>query len=93
MAAPRSPDHVRRDIERERGDLAAALGHLREELGDATDVGGKLRAHLPAVLAGAAAAGFVVAGGLGATLRYAARRGREGHERVHFGRWSVLERD
>jgi hypothetical protein len=91
--AARSPEHVRREIERERDDLAAAVGQLRTELGAAADLRGKLRAHLPAVLAGAASAGFVVAGGLGATLRYAARRGREGHERAHVGRWSLRERD
>lgn len=90
--AARSPDHVRRDIERERDDLAAAVDHLRAELGEAADLRGKLRAHLPVVLAGAATAGFVVAGGLGATLRYAARRGREGHERAQLGRWSLFDR-
>jgi hypothetical protein len=90
--AARSPDHVRRDIERERDDLAAAVDHLRTELGEAADLRGKLRAHLPVVLAGAATAGFVAAGGLGATLRYAARRGREGHERAHLGRWSLFDR-
>jgi hypothetical protein len=91
--AARSPEHVRREIERERDDLAAAVGQLRTELGAAADLRGKLRARLPVVLAGAASAGFVVAGGLGATLRYAARRGREGRERAHVGRWSLRERD
>jgi hypothetical protein len=91
--AARSPEHVRREIERERDDLAAAVGQLRTELGAAADLGGKLRARLPVVLAGAASVGFVVAGGLGATLRYAARRGREGRERAHVGRWSLRERD
>lgn len=93
MAAPRSAENVRRDIERERDDLASAVEHLRDELGEATNVGAKLRAHLPAVAVTAAGAGFVVAGGLGATLRYLARRGREGHERAHVGRWSLSQRD
>jgi hypothetical protein len=34
---------------------------------------------LPALAAGAASVGFVLAGGIGATMRYFARRGRERH--------------
>jgi hypothetical protein len=93
MAAPRNAETIRRDIERERDDLATAVEHLRGELSEATDVSAKVRAHLPMVVAGAAGTGFVLAGGLGATLRYLARRGREGHERAHVGRWSLLARD
>jgi hypothetical protein len=40
-------------------------------------VAGKLRAKLPVAAAGALSAGFVLAGGIGATMRYFARRGRE----------------
>jgi len=67
---------VRGDIEREREQLASALVELRGELGRATDVTALLRAHMPVALAGAVAAGFLVAGGLGATVRYAVRRVR-----------------
>ena len=73
----RTPEQVRREIEAEREQLATAVEQLRDELGEATDVAGKLRAKLPVVAAGALSAGFVLAGGVGATMRYFARRGRE----------------
>jgi hypothetical protein len=73
----RTPEAVRREIEAERLQLAHAVEDLREGLGDATDVAGKLRARLPAVAAGALGAGFFLAGGIGATMRLLARRGRE----------------
>jgi hypothetical protein len=41
------------------------------------DVTAKLRARLPLAAAGALVAGFVVAGGIGATMRLLFRRGRE----------------
>jgi hypothetical protein len=73
----RTPDTVRREIESEREQLAQAVEDLREGLGEATDIAGKLRAKLPAVAAGALGAGFFLAGGIGATMRLLARRGRE----------------
>jgi hypothetical protein len=73
----RTPDAVRREIESEREQLAHAVEELRAGLGDATDVAGKLRAKLPAVAAGALGAGFFLAGGIGATMRLLARKGRE----------------
>ncbi len=73
----RTPEAVRRDIHTEREQLAQAVEELREGLGAATDVTGKLRAKLPAVAAGALGAGFFLAGGIGATMRLLARRGRE----------------
>jgi hypothetical protein len=73
----RTPETVRREIASEREQLAHAVEELREGLGDATDVAGKLRAKLPAVAAGALGAGFFLAGGIGATMRLLARRGRE----------------
>jgi hypothetical protein len=50
---------------------------LRGSLGRATDITGKLKAKLPLAAGAAASAGFVLAGGVGATMRYFARRGRE----------------
>jgi hypothetical protein len=73
----RTPDVVQREIEAERRELADAVEQLREGLGAATDVSGKLRAHLPVVAAGALGAGFFLAGGIGATMRFLARKGRE----------------
>ena len=88
----RSPEQVRRDIESEREQLASAVGELREGLGEATDVTGKIRANLPAVAAGALGLGFVVAGGIGATARLLMRRGREGREKARFGPFSLVDR-
>jgi hypothetical protein len=73
----RTPEMVRREIEAERRELAAAVEQLREGLGDVADVSGKLRSRLPVVAAGALGAGFFLAGGIGATMRFLARKGRE----------------
>jgi hypothetical protein len=73
----RTPDAIRREIEVEREQLAQAVEELREGLGEATDVVGKMRARLPAVAVGALGAGFFLAGGIGATMRLLARKGRE----------------
>jgi hypothetical protein len=88
----RSATQVRHDIEQERRQLAAALDQLRGEIGQAADVTAKLRAKLPLAVAGALVTGFVVAGGIGATMRYFARRGREHHEEARVGRFSLLSR-
>jgi len=89
----RTPEQIRREIEQEREQLATAVDQLRDELGEAADISGKLRAKLPVVAVGALSAGFVLAGGIGATMRYFARRGREGHEKVRVGRFSIFDRD
>ena len=73
----RTPEAVRREIESEREQLAQAVEQLRHGLGEATDVAAKLRTRIPAVAVGALGAGFFLAGGIGATMRLLARRGRE----------------
>jgi uncharacterized membrane protein len=73
----RTPETIRRQIEAERSELAQAVEGLRAGLGEATDVAAKLRANLPVVAAGALGAGFFLAGGVGATMRFLARKGRE----------------
>lgn len=88
-----TPEQLRREIEAEREQLAQAVDNLRDEIGDATDVSAKLRAKLPIVAAGALGAGFFIAGGIGATMRLLARRGREGREKARFGRFSFVDRD
>ena len=75
--ATRTPEQVRRDIELERAGLAHAVDSLREGLGEATDIRGKLRAKLPLAAAAAVGAGFFFAGGIGATMRLLARRTRD----------------
>jgi hypothetical protein len=94
-AEERTPEQVRSEIEQRRDQLAGAVDRLRDELGEATNVTEKLRAKLPVVAAGTAAVGFVLAGGIGSTMRYFARRSREHHppERLRLGRWSLSERD
>jgi hypothetical protein len=88
----RSPEQVRRDIESEREQLAQAVESLREGLGEVTDVAGKLRQRLPLVAAGALGAGFFLAGGIGATMRLLARRGREGQTQAKLGRFRLVDR-
>jgi phage tail sheath protein FI len=91
MATATEPttDEVRRQIEAEREKLADAVDDLRE----AADVTAIIRAKLPLVAAGAAVAGFFVAGGVGATMRLLARRGREGKTKAKAGRFRLVERD
>ena len=96
MAPPRnnrSVEDVRRDLEEERDQLANAADSLRDEVAEATDITGKLRAKLPAVAAGALFAGFVLAGGVGATARLVFRRGREGSTLARLGRVLIVEED
>jgi hypothetical protein len=88
----RTPERVRTELAQEREQLAGAVERLRTELGEATDITGKLRAKLPVVVAGAASAGFVLAGGIGATMRLLARRGREGHTKAGVGRFWLVDR-
>ena len=92
MARKRSTEEVRRDIAQEREQLADAVERLRAGIGEVTDVSSKVRANLPAVAGAALGAGFFLAGGIGATMRLLARRGREGKERARFGPFSFIEK-
>jgi len=83
---------IRRQLAEERTELADAVETLREELGDATDISGKLRSKLPLATAGALGLGFVASGGIGATARLLFRRGREGEEKAKAGRFSLVDR-
>jgi hypothetical protein len=85
----RNPEDVRRDIAAERQRLAQAVGELRADLVLKDKLGGKL----PVLAAGALGAGFVLFGGVGATMRYFARRGREGREKARVGPFSLTTRD
>jgi len=89
----RTLEDVRRDIESEREQLADAADNLRDSIGEATNIGGKLRSNLPAVAAGALGIGFLLAGGVGATARLIFRRGREGETKAKFGRFRLVDRD
>jgi hypothetical protein len=89
----RTAEQVRSDIEAEREQLAEAVDDLRAGIGEATDISGKLRSKLPIVAAGALGAGFFLAGGVGATMRLLARRGREGTTKAKLGPFSLVDRD
>lgn len=77
MPEPRTPALVRHEIAVERLELAEAVEDLRRRVARKTDVRARVggRAGLLAPLAFGLA--FVVSGGIGATMRYVARRGRE----------------
>ena len=88
----RTPEQVRREIEAQRDELARSVDTLREEIGEATDIAGKLRANLPIAAAAALGAGFVLTGGIGATMRFLARRSREGDVVAELGRFKLVDR-
>jgi hypothetical protein len=88
MAAGRTTDQVRRELEAEREQLASAVEELRE----AADLTAMLRSKLPVLVAGGAGAGFLFAGGIGATMRLLARRGREGRAKAKAGRFTLVDR-
>jgi hypothetical protein len=87
MAAPseRTAEQVRLDIEAERDRLAGAVDDLRD--------GVSLKGKVPAATAAAFGVGFVLAGGIGATVRLILRRGREGRTKASFGPFSLVDRD
>jgi len=88
----RSAAQVLRDIEAERERLATAVGDLRTGLGEATNIGAKLKGRLPVATAAALGAGFLLAGGVGATMRLLMRRSREDKTKARFGPFSLRER-
>jgi hypothetical protein len=89
----RSTEQVRLDIENERERLATAVDDLRAGIDDATNISAKLEGKLPLAAAAALGAGFVLAGGIGATMRLLMRRGREGRTKARFGPLSLVDRD
>jgi hypothetical protein len=88
-AKSRTTEQVRRDIEAERERLGLAVDDLRAGM----DVNAKLKDKLPVAAAAALGLGFVVSGGIGATMRLLARRGREGRTKARFGPFSLVDRD
>jgi hypothetical protein len=73
VADARTQEQVRREIAREREQLALAVERLRTEVGGTFDIRSRVGVLVPAAFATA----FVLSGGVGATMRYFARRGRE----------------
>ena len=66
MAETRSPEEIRRSIEANRAELGLAVERLRGEVAEATDWRKHLRNNQKQVVIGAAVAGFVLGGGIGA---------------------------
>jgi hypothetical protein len=85
----RTAEQVRRDIEFERERLADAVDDLRAGM----DLNAKLKSKLPVAAVAALGIGFVVSGGIGATMRLLVRRGREGRTKARFGPFSLVDRD
>ncbi len=77
VTEPRSEEEVRAAIREERQQLAESVEELRGELGEATNIRARLGANLLLVAGAALVAGFVLGGGVGATVRYVLRRSRE----------------
>jgi hypothetical protein len=88
----RNLEDVRREIAVEREQLADAVEDLRAGIGEATNVSAKVRERLPVFAAGALATGFLVAGGIGATMRLFFRKGREGKTKARMGPFSFVDR-
>jgi uncharacterized protein involved in exopolysaccharide biosynthesis len=83
-----TPEQVRAQIAAEREQLVAAVDEMRA----AADPTAVLKSKLPLLAIGAFAAGFVLGGGIGATMRLAFRRGREGREQARLGRFALIRR-
>jgi hypothetical protein len=72
----RTPDEIRRSIEANRVELGTAVEQLRGEVVKLTDWRGQLRIHQREVMIGAAAAGFLIAGGIAGFTGLFTRRKR-----------------
>jgi len=64
-AAKRTPEEIRASIERNRHELGMSLVRLRDGVGELTDWRSQLKRNREPLTVAAAAAGFVVAGGIG----------------------------
>jgi Protein of unknown function (DUF3618) len=77
--ATRTPEEIRASIEQNRYELGSSVEKLRAEVVSLTDWRAQLRSHQRQVTIGAAAAGFVLGGGVAAlgALTFGRRRRRE----------------
>ena len=79
-AGTRTPEEIRRDIERHRQELGQSIDQLRAEVKRATDWRGVIVQNQDKVLIGAAVAGFVIGGGI-AGVTGILRRGKRKKKR------------
>ncbi len=68
MARARSPEMIRASIEETRHELAFSVNDLRSKVAELTNWRGQLIKNRKQALIGAAVAGFVVGGGVAATV-------------------------
>ena len=68
MAGRRSPEMIRAEIEETRRELAFSVNDLRSKVNEITNWRGQLIRNRKAALVGAAVAGFVIGGGVAATV-------------------------
>jgi hypothetical protein len=68
VARGQSPEMIRASIEETRRELGFSVNDLRSKVNEITDWRGQLVRNRKAALIGAAVAGFVVGGGLAATV-------------------------
>jgi hypothetical protein len=77
MANARSPEMIRQSIEETRRELVFSVNDLRSKVDELTNWRRQLTENRNAALIGAAVAGFVIGGGLAATVSIlTGRRGR-----------------
>ena len=68
MARSQSPEMIRASIEETRRELAFSVNDLRSKMSEITNWRGQLVRNRKAALVGAAVAGFVIGGGVAATV-------------------------
>jgi prefoldin subunit 5 len=76
--AGRTPEEIRASIEESREELGVSIVKLRDEVAELTDWRAQVRRNQQSLMIGAAAAGFIIGGGVGATfsLLFGRRRRR-----------------
>ena len=74
MARERSPEMIRAGIEETRQELAFSVNDLRSKVTELTNWRGQLIRNRRTALIGAAVAGFVIGGGVAATVSLISRR-------------------
>ncbi len=70
----RSPEEIRQSLVTTRTELSWSLNELQTKVGEITDWRRHLRENREVVIVGAAVAGFVIGGGVAATLGLMRRR-------------------
>lgn len=76
MTPSQSPEMIKASIEETRRELAFSIGDLRSKVAELTDWRRQLAENRTTALIGAAAAGFVIGGGVAATVSILTRRRR-----------------